>query len=87
MLSVEGDTVSVQTEEKAVDLVGKGKVKITTRTDDVTSGEVEGDHGTYKVTIDPSGSWCSCAHGTHRNPHAECSHVLAIKIETVRLGG
>lgn len=79
--------MSVETEEKAVGLVGKGKVRISTNTTDVIAGEVDGEHGTYKVTIDPDGSWCECAHGSHRNPHAECSHVLAIRIERVRLDG
>ncbi len=79
--------MSVETEDKAVGLVGKGRVRISTHTDDVISGEVDGEHGTYQVTLDPEGSWCSCAHGSHRNPHAECSHVLALRIEGVRLGG
>ncbi len=76
-----------RTEEKAVILAGEGKVRISTRTEDVTVAEVEGEHGTYRVTLDPEGSWCSCQHGTHRNPHADCSHVLAVRIETVRLAG
>ena len=77
--------MTVELEEKAVALVGEGKVRISVNTVDVISGEVDGENGTYTATIDPGGSWCTCAHGSHRNPHAECSHVLAIRIESVRL--
>ena len=76
-----------QTEEKAVALVGGGKVRIKAHTDDVLRGEVEGGHGVYEVTIDPEGAWCECEHGKHRNPRARCSHVLAVEIESVREGG
>lgn len=78
--------MTTQTEEKAVALVGGGKVTIKVYTDDVLSGVVEGRHGEYAVTIDPAGAWCGCEHGKHRNPHSECSHVLALKIESVREG-
>ncbi len=76
--------MTTQTEEKAVALAGGGKVTIDVQTDDVLSGTVEGGHGVYQVTIDPGGAWCECEHGKHRNPHSECSHVLALKIESVR---
>ena len=76
-----------ETEEKAVAIVGKGRVRIETSTIDVTTAEVDGEHGTYRVTLDPEGQWCNCAHGSHRSPHAECSHVLAVRIERVRLEG
>lgn len=76
--------MTTQTEEKAVALVGGGKVRIMLHTDDVLSGVVEGRHGEYAVTIDPEGAWCGCEHGKHRNPRARCSHVLAVEIESVR---
>ncbi len=72
------------TETQAVALVGGGKVRIKAQTVDVLRGEVEGRHGVYAVTIDPEGAWCECEHGKHRNPHARCSHVLAVEIESVR---
>lgn len=74
------------TRQKAVTLVGEGKVKITFQTADVTSGEVIGEHGVYRVEINPAGQWCSCEHGKHRSPMAECSHVLAVKVERERIG-
>jgi predicted nucleic acid-binding Zn finger protein len=71
-------------QDKAVLLVAQGRVKVTHRDENRISGVVVGGGGEYTVEVNPEGQWCTCTHGQHRGNHADCSHVLAVKVETIR---
>ena len=71
-------------ELKAIRLVLEGNVRISYRTDDVLAGDVTGDTGTYRVTIDPDGHHCDCKFGVeHGGRH---SHTIAL-VEGARYEG
>ena len=65
-------------ELKAVRIVLAGGVRIAYQSDDVLAGDVEGDHGTYRVSIDPDGPHCDCMYGwEHGGRH---SHTIALEL-------
>ena len=65
-------------ELKAIRIVLNGGVRIAYRSDDVLAGDVEGDHGTYRVSIDPDGPHCDCIYGVeHGGRH---SHTIALEL-------
>ena len=71
-------------ELKAIRIVLEDKVRIAYRTDDVLAGDVEGDHGWYRVTIDPDGPHCDCLYGReHGGRH---SHTIALKLAEEYVG-
>ena len=71
-------------ELKAIRLVLEGNVRISYRTDDVLAGDVEGDTGTYRVTIDPDGPHCDCRFGVeHGGRH---SHTIALELAVAHEG-
>ena len=68
-------------ELKAVRLVLNGNVRIAYRSSDVLAGDVEGDTGTYRVSIDPDGPHCDCLYGIeHGGRH---SHTIALELADV----
>ena len=65
-------------ELKAIRIVLNGKVRVSYRNADVLAGDVEGDHGTYRVSIDPDGPHCDCVYGReHGGRH---SHTIALEL-------
>ena len=71
-------------ELKAIRIVLEDKVRIAYRTDDVLAGDVEGDHGWYRVVIDPDGSHCDCRFGVeHGGRH---SHTIALELAVAHEG-
>lgn len=70
-------------ERKAINLVARGRVKVTVSDKDRLYGYVRGHHGEYVVEINPEGSWCGCAHGSHHPGRATCSHVLALRVAEI----
>ena len=65
-------------ELKAIRLVLENRVTVSYRTDDVLAGDVAGDTGTYRCTIDPDGPHCDCRFGTeHGGRH---SHTIALEL-------
>lgn len=68
-------------ELKAIRLVLEGHVRISYRSGDVLAGDVEGDNGTYRVSIDPDGPHCDCKFGReHGGRH---SHTVALELADV----
>ena len=45
----------------------------------IAIGQVQGDHGTYHVTLEPGGNECGCEYGINI-PGATCSHVRALDL-------
>ena len=71
-------------ELKAIRLVTENRVAVSYRTDDVLAGDVEGDTGTYRVTIDPDGPHCDCTFGReHGGRH---SHTIALELAVAYAG-
>ena len=65
-------------ELKAIRLVLENKTRIVYQNQDVLSGRVQGDHGTYLVWIDPDGPHCDCPYGReHGGRH---SHTIALQL-------
>ena len=65
-------------ETKAVRLVLENKVRVAYRSSDVLAGDVVGDTGTYRVSIDPDGCHCDCVYGVeHGGRH---SHTIALEL-------
>ena len=61
---------------KAIRLVLEGRVRVAYRSADVLAGDVEGDTGQYRVSIDPDGHHCDCMYGVeHGGRHA---HTIAL---------
>ena len=71
-------------ELKAIRLVLEGHVRISYRTDDVLAGDVTGDTGTYRCSIDPDGSHCDRKFGReHGGRH---SHTIALELAVAHEG-
>ena len=63
---------------KAIRLVLNGNVRVAYRSSDVLAGDVEGDTGIYRVSIDPDGPHCDCLYGIeHGGRH---SHTIALEL-------
>jgi hypothetical protein len=65
-------------EEKAVGIVADERVTIDYSSDEVVTATVEGETGTYRVTIDPSGEKCDCK--ANRLGHHRCSHIIGVEV-------
>ncbi|HEY1701190.1 MAG TPA: hypothetical protein VGG75_15910 [Trebonia sp.] len=66
---------------KAHRLLTSGRVLIVRVRLDLIIAIVQGDTGSHDVRHDPSGWSCSCA-----AKRANCSHITAVKLVTVRQG-
>ncbi len=65
-------------ELKAIRLVLEERVAVTFQTADVVAGDVQGDTGGYRVSIDPDGPHCDCLYGReHGGRH---SHTIALEL-------
>jgi uncharacterized Zn finger protein len=63
---------------KAVRLVLNGAVQKLRIDGDNLSAEIAGDHGIYKVAVNPDQRSCTCLAG--QNSHLDCSHVYALQL-------
>ena len=71
-------------ELKAIRLVLEGKVRVAYRSADVLAGDVEGDTGSYRCSVDPDGPHCDCMFGReHGGRH---SHTIALELADVYEG-
>lgn len=63
--------------EKSRRLLAEGRVHVLAADQHRIAANVVGEHGSYRVTVDPWGATCTCQAGAQR-----CSHARAVALIT-----
>lgn len=71
-------------EQKAILFVLEGRCRLDHADDTLIYGQVKGDHGVYRVSVDPDGHHCDCDYGRFQG--GRHSHTVALQLVAEAVG-